>query len=261
MSLRFYQVDAFTSEVFQGNPAGVCPLESWLPDGLMQNIAMENNLAETAFYVPTGDRFGIRWFTPAVEVDLCGHATLAAAYVIFRYDRYPGNEIALDSRSGILRVRRDGDLLTLDFPVDTLRPAAEPAGLSEALGARPREIFRGKTDCLAVFGTQAEIEAMRPDFGKLGRVEARGVIVTARGTEVDFISRFFGPQVGIDEDPVTGSAHTSLAPYWAEKLGKTEMEAAQLSRRGGRLKVRLRGDRVDISGRARAYLEGRIKME
>ena len=261
MSLRFYQVDAFTSEVFQGNPAGVCPLESWLPDGLMQNIAMENNLAETAFYVPTGDRFGIRWFTPAVEVDLCGHATLAAAYVIFRYDRYPENEIALDSRSGILRVRRDGDLLTLDFPVDTLRPAAEPAGLSEALGARPREIFRGKTDCLAVFGTQAEIEAMRPDFGKLGRVEARGVIVTARGTEVDFISRFFGPQVGIDEDPVTGSAHTSLAPYWAEKLGKTEMEAVQLSRRGGRLKVRLRGDRVDISGRARAYLEGRIKME
>ncbi|MDD8030365.1 MAG: PhzF family phenazine biosynthesis isomerase, partial [Acidobacteriota bacterium] len=165
MSLRFYQVDAFTSEVFQGNPAGVCPLESWLPDGLMQNIAMENNLAETAFYVPTGDRFGIRWFTPAVEVDLCGHATLAAAYVIFRYDRYPENEIALDSRSGILRVRRDGDLLTLDFPVDTLRPTAEPAGLSEALGARPREIFRGKTDCLAVFGTQAEIEAMRPDFG------------------------------------------------------------------------------------------------
>jgi len=261
MSLRFYQVDAFTSEVFQGNPAGVCPLESWLPDGLMQNIAMENNLAETAFYVPTGDRFGIRWFTPAMEVDLCGHATLAAAYVIFRYDRYPENEIALDSRSGILRVRRDGDLLTLDFPVDTLRPAAEPAGLSEALGARPREIFRGKTDCLAVFGTQAEIEAMRPDFGKLGRVEARGVIVTARGTEVDFISRFFGPQVGIDEDPVTGSAHTSLAPYWAEKLGKTEMEAVQLSRRGGRLKVRLRGDRVDISGRARAYLEGRIEME
>ncbi|HPL14789.1 MAG TPA: PhzF family phenazine biosynthesis protein [Candidatus Aminicenantes bacterium] len=261
MSLRFYQVDAFTSEIFQGNPAGVCPLESWLPDGLMQNIAMENNLAETAFYVPTGDRFGIRWFTPAVEVDLCGHATLAAAYVIFRYDRYPENEIALDSRSGILRVRRDGDLLTLDFPVDTLRPAAEPAGLSEALGARPREIFRGKTDCLAVFGTQAEIEAMRPDFGKLGRVEARGVIVTARGARVDFVSRFFGPQVGIDEDPVTGSAHTSLTPYWAEKLGKTEMEAAQLSRRGGRLKVRLRGDRVDISGRARAYLEGRIKME
>jgi len=218
-------------------------------------------LAETAFYVPAGDRFGIRWFTPAVEVDLCGHATLAAAYVIFRYDRYPGNEIALDSRSGILRVRRDGDLLTLDFPADALRPAAEPAVLSEALGARPQEIFQGKTDYLADFGTQAEIEAMRPDFGKLGRVEARGVIVTARGTEVDFISRFFGPQVGIDEDPVTGSAHTSLAPYWAEKLGKTEMEAVQLSRRGGRLKVRLRGDRVDISGRARAYLEGRIEME
>ena len=260
MTLRLYQVDAFTSELFHGNPAGVCPLETWLPDDLMQKIAMENNLAETAFYVRTGDRFRIRWFTPAVEVDLCGHATLAAAYVIFHYDRYPGGEIELDSRSGVLRVRRAGDFLTLDFPADSLRPVVDPAGLSEALGAQPLEILRGKTDYLAVFETQAEIEAMKPDFRKLAEVEARGVIVTARGNDVDFVSRFFGPQVGIDEDPVTGSAHTSLAPYWAAKLGIAEMDALQLSRRGGRLRVRLNGDRVEISGQARAYLEGRIEV-
>ncbi|MHB8055008.1 MAG: PhzF family phenazine biosynthesis protein [Candidatus Aminicenantales bacterium] len=260
MIIRLYQIDAFASALFRGNPAGVCPLETWLPDDLMQNIAMENNLAETAFYVRTRDRFRIRWFTPAVEVDLCGHATLAAAYVIFNYDHFPENEIELDSRSGVLRVRRAGGLLTLDFPADPLRPAAEPAGLTEALGARPREVFKGKTDYLAVFGTQAEIETLRPDFRKLAEVKARGIIVTARGNEVDFVSRFFGPQVGIDEDPVTGSAHTSLTPYWAAQLGKTEMSARQLSKRGGQLKVRLNGDRVEISGQARAYLEGRIVL-
>jgi len=260
MTLRLYQVDAFTPELFRGNPAGVCPLESWLPDPLMQNIAMENNLAETAFYVRTGDRFRIRWFTPAVEVDLCGHATLAAAFVIFHYDRFPGTAIELDSRSGVLRVRRDGDFLTLDFPVDPLRPTAPPDGMAEALGARPLEVYKGKTDFLAVFGSQVEIEEMRPDFGKLAGIEARGVIVTAPGKDVDFVSRFFGPQVGINEDPVTGSAHTSLTPYWSVRLGKTEMSAVQLSQRRGWLKVRLNGDRVEISGRARAYMEGRIEV-
>lgn len=260
MALRLYQIDAFASELFRGNPAGVCPLEAWLPDALMQNIAMENNVAETAFYVRTRDRFRIRWFTPAVEVDLCGHATLAAAYVIFTYDRFSADEIVLDSRSGELRVRRAGDFLTLDFPVDPLRPAAEPDGLSEALGAKPKEIFLGKTDVLAVFSSRAEIEAMKPDFRKLAGIKARGVIVTALGGEVDFVSRFFAPQVGIDEDPVTGSAHTSLAPYWAAKLGKMEMTAKQLSRRGGFLKVRLNGARVEISGQARTYLEGRIVL-
>jgi len=259
-SLRLYQIDAFTSELFRGNPAAVCPLEMWLPDDLMQKIAMENNLAETAFYVRTADRFRIRWFTPAVEVDLCGHATLAAAYVIFHRDHFPENTIELDSRSGVLRVRRDGELLTLDFPADALRPIAEPAGLSEALGAHPREIYRGKTDVLAVFATQADIEALKPDFRKLVGVEARGIIVTAPGGEADFVSRFFGPRVGIDEDPVTGSAHTSLGPYWAAKLGKIKMTAVQLSKRHGWLEVRLNGDRVEISGRARAYLEGRIEI-
>jgi len=260
MTLRLYQIDAFTPELFRGNPAGVCPLETWLSDDLMQKIAMENNLAETAFYVRTGDRYRIRWFTPAVEVDLCGHATLAAAHVIFNFDHYSGEAIELDSRSGLLRVRREGDLLTLDFPADPYRPVDPPAGLAAALGAPPREVYRGKTDYLAVYGSQAEIEAMKPDFGRLARIEARGVIVTAPGSEADFVSRFFAPQVGIDEDPVTGSAHTTLTPYWAGRLGKTEMNAIQLSKRRGWLRLRLNGDRVEIAGRARAYLEGRIQI-
>jgi len=260
LSLRLYQIDAFASALFRGNPAGVCPLESWLSDALMQNIAMENNVAETAFYVRTGDRFRIRWFTPAVEVDLCGHATLAAAFVIFTYDRFSADEIVFDSRSGELRVRRDGDFLTLNFPADPLRPVPEPPGLSEALGAKPKEVLLGKTDVLAVFPVQADVEAMKPDFRKLAGIEARGVIVTAPGDEVDFVSRFFAPQVGIDEDPVTGSAHTSLTPFWAARLGKTEMSARQLSGRGGFLKVRLEGARVEISGQARPFLEGRIVL-
>jgi PhzF family phenazine biosynthesis protein len=260
MTQRMFQIDAFTEELFRGNPAGVCPLESWLPDDLMQKIAMENNLAETAFYVRTGDRFRIRWFTPAAEVDLCGHATLASAHVIFNIDRFPGALIELDSRSGVLRVRRDGDLLTLDFPADPIHPVAPPAGLNESLGAPPLEVLRGKTDYLAVFGTEEEIIALNPDFRKLKAIEARGVICTARGRAVDFVSRFFAPQVGIDEDPVTGSAHTSLAPYWAEKLGRTEMSAMQLSPRRGWLKVKIVGHRVEIGGKARAYLEGRIAL-
>jgi PhzF family phenazine biosynthesis protein len=260
MTQRLFQVDAFTEELFRGNPAGVCPLDAWLPDGLMQKIAMENNLAETAFFVRTGDRFRIRWFTPAAEVDLCGHATLAAAFVIFNVEGFSGTSIELDSRSGVLRVRRDGELLTLDFPADPIRPVDPPAGLAEALGARPLEVLRGKTDYLAVFESGDVIAALRPDFRKLRAIEARGVICTARGRSVDFVSRFFAPQVGIDEDPVTGSAHTSLAPYWAGKLGRLEMNAIQLSPRRGWLKVRLAGDRVEIGGHARAYLEGHIAL-
>ncbi|MBN1938269.1 MAG: PhzF family phenazine biosynthesis protein [Candidatus Aminicenantes bacterium] len=260
MPLRLYQVDAFTPKLFRGNPAGVCPLETWLPDELMQKIAMENNLAETAFFVRTGERFRIRWFTPAVEVDLCGHATLASAFVIFNKEHFSGEKIEFDSRSGRLCVRREGDLLTLDFPADAYQPVAPPVGLVEALGAEPAELHRGKTDYLAVYGTQAEIEALSPDFGKLGKIEARGIIATAPGNDVDFVSRFFAPQVGIDEDPVTGSAHTTLTPYWASRLGKAEMSAMQLSKRRGWLRVRLNGDRVEISGQASVYLEGRIEI-
>ena len=261
MTIRMYQVDAFADELFHGNPAAVCPLESWLPDETMQKIAMENNLAETAFFVKENDRFRLRWFTPAVEVDLCGHATLATAYVLFEIDRFTGPLIEFDSRSGPLTVRRDGDRLTLDFPADSVVPVDLPAGLAEALGARPLEVYKGKTDYLLVFGSQAEIEALAPDFGLLGKIPARGIIVTAKGDEADFVSRFFAPQVGINEDPVTGSAHTTLIPFWAARLGKSEIEAVQLSKRRGRLWVKNLGKRVEISGHARLYLRGEIEVE
>jgi len=258
MTLRMYQVDAFTAELFRGNPAAVCPLERWLPDETMQKIAMENNLAETAFYVREGDRFRIRWFTPAVEVELCGHATLASGYVVFEVEGFPEPVVEFDSRSGLLRVRRDGDRLTLDFPADMAKPVEPPPGLVEALGARPLEVYKGRTDYLLVFGSERDVEAMAPDFGRLADVDARGVIVTAKGGQVDFVSRFFAPRVGVPEDPVTGSAHTTLTPFWAKRLGKSELEAVQLSRRRGWLRVRTAGERVEISGQARLYLRGEI---
>ncbi|MBM3294852.1 MAG: PhzF family phenazine biosynthesis protein [Candidatus Aminicenantes bacterium] len=260
MTFRLFQVDAFTEELFRGNPAAVCPLERWLPDETLQKIAMENNLSETAFYVREGGRFHIRWFTPAVEVELCGHATLASGYVVFEVEGFPGPVVEFDSRSGPLRVRRDGGRLTLDFPADEAKPAEPPVGLFEALGARPLEVYRGRTDYLLVFGSESEVEAIKPDFGRLAEVEARGVIVTARGNQADFVSRFFAPRVGVPEDPVTGSAHATLTPFWARRLGKSELEAVQLSRRGGWLWVKAAGDRVEISGQARLYLSGEIVL-
>ncbi len=260
MKLRTYQVDAFTDRLFGGNPAGVCPLPEWLPAETMQMIAMENNQAETAFYVRGESRRHIRWFTPAVEVDLCGHATLAASHVIFRIEGFSGPRIEFDSRSGLLTVRRHGELLTLDFPADEFAPVAVPEPLAQGLGAVPIEAYKGKTDYMLVFDSAEIVAGMKPDFGLLARVPARGVIVTARGRETDFVSRFFAPQVGIDEDPVTGSAHTTLAPYWAGKLGQAELTAAQLSKRGGRLWCKLVGDRVEISGHARTYLRGEIEI-
>jgi PhzF family phenazine biosynthesis protein len=260
MKLRYYQVDAFTDRLFGGNPAGVCPLSEWLPAETMQKIAQENNQAETAFYVRGGSRHAIRWFTPAVEVDLCGHATLAASHVIFNIEGFSGPRIEFDSRSGLLSVRRDGERLTLDFPADEFASVEAPELLMRGLGAAPAEAFKGKTDYLLVFDSAEAVAGMKPDFGLLARVPARGVIVTARGRETDFVSRFFGPQVGIDEDPVTGSAHTTLTPYWAERLGKAELTAAQLSKRGGRLWCKLVGSRVEISGQARTYLRGEIDI-
>ena len=254
-----YQVDAFTDTLFRGNPAAVCPLEEWLPDALMQQIAMENNLSETAFFVARGDRFAIRWFTPALEVDLCGHATLATAYVIFRFMRPDADSIEFDSRSGVLGVSRSGELLTLDFPVDTVSRTQPREDLAQALGAWPLEFHRGRTDYFLVYGSQQDIEAMTPDFALLSQVPARGIIVTARGQDADFVSRFFAPQSGVPEDPVTGSAHTSLTPYWAARLGKSELTAMQLSSRRGWLRCSLAGDRVRISGQARLYLTGEIE--
>lgn len=260
MNITMYQIDAFTQELFRGNPAAVCPLDTWLPDEMMQSIAEENNLAETAFYIREDGQFHIRWFTTVCEVDLCGHATLATAHALFHHEGYIGEDLTFSSRSGLLRVRREGDLLVLDFPVDTIRPAELPPGLARALGGPPRAHFRGKDDLLVVYDAETDIRAIEPDFAVIGKVPCRGVIVTAPGEQVDFVSRFFGPQSGIPEDPVTGSAHTTLVPYWAERLQKTTFTAAQLSRRGGRLRCALKGDRVEIAGHAVTYLEGTIRV-
>lgn len=267
MKLRLYQVDAFADRLFSGNPAAVCPLDeygqggqAWLPDAVMQQIAAENNLAETAFYVRTGGRHAIRWFTPACEVDLCGHATLASGFVVFTYDHLAGDTVEFGSKSGPLSVRRDGELLVLDFPADTVHAATPTEGLIEALGCEPVECLKGKTDYMLVYEDEEQVAKLTPDFGDLAMVPARGIIVTAGGRSVDFVSRFFGPQVGINEDPVTGSAHTTLTPYWAKRLGKSQLTARQLSKRGGSLQCRLAGDRVEIAGRAVPYLEGTITV-
>lgn len=260
MRLRIYQIDAFTDTVFRGNPAAVCPLDRWLSDTLMQKIAMENNLAETAFFVRNGDRFHIRWFTPEVEVDLCGHATLASAFVIFNLEHFADPVIQFDSRSGALQVSKNGDFLTLDFPADRPFKCSAPKGLLEGMGAPPAEICKGKTDYMLVYENAAQITALKPDMRRIAEIEARGIIATAPGDDVDFVSRFFAPQSGIPEDPVTGSAHTTLTPYWANRLGRRELTARQLSKRGGWLQCRVAGDRVEISGRARAFMIGEIEI-
>lgn len=258
MALVFYQVDAFADKLFSGNPAGVCPLDQWIPEETMQKIAMENNISETAFFVHEEGHYHIRWFTPKVEVNLCGHATLAAAHVIFQYHGYKDDSIAFHSRSGLLNVRREGELLVLDFPANKPQRAALPTDFVHALNITPVQCWRGREDYLLLYKSQYEIESLIPDFKRLEKTDARAVIVTAPGNTVDFVSRFFGPRVGVNEDPVTGSAHTVLIPFWAEKLGKTEMTAMQLSSRGGTLFCRLKDDRVDIGGRAVTYLRGEI---
>jgi len=260
MKLPLYQVDAFTDTQFHGNPAAICPLTAWLDDELLQAIAEENNLSETAFYIPEGENFHIRWFTPVCEVDLCGHATLATGHVLFYHRGYAGSLITFSSRSGELKVRKSGERLILDFPVDHLSPVPAPPGFAEALGIAPLEVYRGKDDFLAVYARQEEIEEMRPDFARVEKVPARGIIVTAPGRSVDFVSRFFGPQSGIAEDPVTGSAHTTLMPYWSKRLGKTVLSATQVSKRRGELQCTLRGDRVEIGGQACTYMVGEITI-
>jgi PhzF family phenazine biosynthesis protein len=256
-----YQVDAFTNELFRGNPAAVCPLQDWLPESLMQRIALENNLSETAFFVPKGDQYAIRWFTPAVEVKLCGHATLATAYAIFRFLRPEADCVSFESKSGVLGVTRSGDMITLDFPADTVTRTPPLEELAHALGGWPLEFLKGRTDYFLVYGSEQDIADMKPDFTTLAHVPARGIIVTAKGSESDFVSRFFAPQSGVPEDPVTGSAHTSLTPYWAARLGKKDLTAIQLSARRGWLKCTLAGERVRISGQARLYLTGEIETD
>ncbi|MDT8886184.1 PhzF family phenazine biosynthesis protein [Aquirufa sp. LEPPI-3A] len=261
MKIPIYQVDAFTNERFKGNPAAVCPLDVWLPDAVMQNIAAENNLAETAFIVPNGNEVEIRWFTPTVEVDLCGHATLASAYVLFNELGFVGDQINFIShRSGPLSVTKNGTILALNFPVDSLLEIPVQAEHAIGLSHAPHIVFKGRTDYLFVYDSEAEILALQPDFELLKSHDVRGIIVTAPGETTDFVSRFFGPACGVNEDPVTGSAHTTLTPYWAGVFGKTELTARQLSQRTGDLTCKLLGDRVEIAGEAVLYLRGVIEV-
>lgn len=260
MKFPIYQVDAFTEKPFGGNPAAVCPLMEWISDELMQGIAAENNLSETAFFVKEGDIFGLRWFTPAVEVDLCGHATLATAHVLFEEMGYEKETINFDTRSGRLVVRKEGDRLLMDFPSDTMPQVEAPSILFQALGIKETSDTYKTDDFMVVLKKEKEVSALQPDFRLMKEVNCRGVIVTAPGDEVDFVSRFFAPQSGIDEDPVTGSAHTKLTPYWSEVLGKKEMEARQISTRLGVLTVRDKGERVEILGKAVTVLRGEIEV-
>ncbi|MEO5909522.1 MAG: PhzF family phenazine biosynthesis protein [Pelobium sp.] len=257
--LTLYQADAFTNHVFGGNPAAVCVLNHWLASDLMQKIAAENNLSETAFLVKEKEQYHIRWFTPSVEVDLCGHATLAAAHILFEFGFEQGNEITFFSqKSGILRVERTGDLLTLDFPSDEFYKVPVSEEILASFDLIPFEAYRGKTDYMIVFESESEVKSIIPDFVQMAKIDCRGIIVTAKGTQVDFVSRFFGPKSGVNEDPVTGSAHTTLTPYWSRKLDKTKMKAKQVSEREGDLEVEDCGDRVKISGRCITYLKGEI---
>lgn len=259
MRLPIFQVDAFTGRLFGGNPAAVVVLERWLPDDTLQSIAAENNLAETAFVIPQEGVSPLRWFTPAVEIDLCGHATLAAAHVLFSYHYRSLTNVSFSTRSGTLAVSRDKDLLCLDFPARPGKTIEVSDALTSALGARPRQALLAR-DILAVFESESAIRALRPNAERIAALDAFAVIVSAPGTDTDFVSRFFAPRAGIPEDPVTGSAHCTLVPYWAARLGKRRLTARQLSTRGGELQCELRGDRVLIAGKTTEYLRGEIDL-
>lgn len=261
MPISIYQVDTFTDTLFRGNPAAVCPLEQWLPDSTLQAIAAENNLSETVFFIPNGrGTYHIRWFTPAVEVDLCGHATLAAAHILYTRLEEASPTLHFDSKSGPLITSRDKDYYILDFPADLLEEVVPPKVLLKALDISPTAVFSGREDYLLIVDDAAQVAQLAPDFGLLRQVRGRGVIVSAPAGEdgVDFVSRCFFPNAGIDEDPVTGSAHTTMTPYWAERLGKQELVARQISERGGEIRCTMLGERVVLAGQAVTYLKGEI---
>ena len=260
MKIPIFVIDAFTEKRFSGNPAAVCPLSKWLPDETLQAIAAENNLSETAFFVGEGEIFNLRWFTPKVEVNLCGHATLASAYVLFQHLDYDRPEIVFDTKSGELRVQKTEDLLVMDFPARNPVSCDIPEALVRGLGAGPIEVLQSVGTYMAVFESEKDILAMTPNFSLIEQLDVRCVIVTSEGSSSDFVSRFFAPQVGIPEDPVTGSAHCTLVPYWAEKLNKTKLFACQLSKRRGQLYCELKGNRVDIGGKAVTYAIGEISI-
>jgi len=259
MEIKFYQIDAFTGKVFSGNPAGVCILDEWLEDGVLQSIAGENNLSETAFLVSKGSHYDLRWFTPEVEVDLCGHATLAGGHAVFEFVEPHAERIDFMSKSGKLTVERKGDLLFMDFPSRRPKPCPPPDGIDHILGAMPSEVYLSR-DLMLVFEDEDIVKGMKPDFMAIRQMDCFAVIVTAPGRKCDFVSRFFAPGVGVPEDPVTGSAHCTLIPYWAERLGRKKLHAFQLSKRGGELYCEDRDDRVSIGGRAVTYLCGNIMI-
>jgi predicted PhzF superfamily epimerase YddE/YHI9 len=259
MRIPFYRVNAFTDRAFGGNPAGVCPLQTWLPDATLQRIANENNLSETAFLVRAGDDYELRWFTPAIEVDLCGHATLASAFVLFTELGRDGARIRFHTRSGWLAAALCEDLIELDFPAWRPTPCSAPEEFVRGLGRPPREVLKSR-DFVAVYESQTAVAAINPDMGLLTKLDCLGVIITAQGDDSDFVSRFFAPKAGVPEDPVTGSAHSSLIPFWAERLHKEEMFARQISQRGGELYCKLLGERVAIAGRAVIYCRGELEI-
>ena len=257
MHLSIFQVDAFTKKTFGGNPAAICPLDEWLDAETMQRIALENNLSETAFFVKNQDVYDLRWFTPTFEIDLCGHATLASAFVLFELLGAKENILRFQTKSGILTVEKENDLLVLDFPSRPAESCEIPENLVEAIGRAPKEVLKSR-DYLMVYESEDEVREINPNFAELLKIDTHAVIVTAKGNESDFVSRFFAPEVGVFEDPVTGSAHCTLIPYWAEKLGKEQFYAKQISARGGELFCKLKGDRVKIGGNATLYLKGEI---
>ena len=260
MKLPYFQVDAFTNRVFGGNPAGVCPLDRWLDYDVIQNIAAENNLAETAFFVAGPDRFHLRWFTPTVEMDLCGHATLASAWVLFEKLGVRANSVSFDTRSGVLTVTKAGTLLSMDFPSRAGTPTEAPVALLAGLKVKLAEVtgVLKARDYLVVLESEAAVRALQPDFSELVKLDCTGIIATGPGHSADFVSRFFAPRMGVPEDPVTGSSHCTLIPYWAQRLGKTRLKAHQVSARGGELQCEDLGARVSIGGEAALYLEGSI---
>jgi len=257
---RIFQVDAFTSELFKGNPAAVCPLEKWLPDETMQAIAAENNLSETAFFIPGEDGFDLRWFTPTTEVNLCGHATLATAHILFEELHHDSIGILFNTKSGILTVTKIDPGYRMEFPMDIPKEIGGNVLINEGLGIIPQKVLKGKTDYLAILNNQEELENIQPDFSIIAQLKSRGLVVSAPGKDVDFVSRCFFPQSGVNEDPVTGSAHTMLAPYWSKVLDKDTLSAKQISKRGGKLVCALENNRVLLYGQAKTYLRGEIDI-
>lgn len=259
MTIPIYQVDAFAEKLFEGNPAAVCPLENWLDDDILQSIATENNLSETAFFVKENNHFNLRWFTPKTEVDLCGHATLASAFVLFNILNFNEEEINFQTQSGLLKVYKKDELIILNFPSFDLKITQPTQNLIIAIGKEPIETFFNR-DYFLVYENEEDIVSINPNFSELKKINSQGFIITAKGKDCDFVSRYFAPSVGIDEDPVTGSIHTVLIPFWSKRLNKNEMVAKQLSRRKGKLYCKNLGNRVEIAGKAILYLKGEIEI-